>query len=181
MEKTDLEVPGSSPKKKRNPQRRDRMAAHFKARGDALGGGRTYDRGSYILRIVKQLREKGHIAESKVLTDTFNAGISIRGTYDIAKLPEEALLALCEVVTAGEASNLLEAKKLVDALRKEQDGIEDQMMIERAKNGMYRITSRSKTTVLLSAQDLIHLSAIIQSNMTELQEQASEDLRTSTE
>lgn len=171
----------TSPKKKRNPQMRDRVADHMKSVGSGLGSGRSLERAQYVVKTAYALKEKGKIAESQILLDTLNSDKNLRGTYEIARLPEEVLLALCEVVIAREARDLLEAKKLVDTLRKEQDGIEDKVMIERTKNGMYRITSRSKTTVLLSAQDLIELSAIIQSNMYELQEQVREDLGTSAE
>ncbi len=181
MDDIEGEVLRTSPKKKRNPQMRDRVAARMKSVGSGLGSGRSLERAQYVVKVANALKEKGNVAEAQILLDALNSDKNLRGTYEIARLPEEILLALCEVVIAREACDLLEAKKLVDALRKEQDGIEDKVMIERAKNGMYRITSRSKTTVLLSAQDLIELSAIIQSNMVELQEQASEDLGTSAE
>lgn len=170
------EVPGTSPKKKRAPQTRDRVAARLKQQGDDLGSGKTYDRTRYVVDRIDALRSQGHEAEAEILANTLNYGGNIRGTYEIARLPEEPFFALCEVVLAHDAKSLLEARKNVYELIRRQKGEESRSVkLLRAKNGLYRMTSgHTKASILLSAQDLIDLSALLLSNMDEFQQKASE-------
>ena len=101
-----------------------------------------------------------HITEANVVVDPINNANSFRGTYEIARLPEEVLLSFCQVVIAKEAHNLIEARRIVDKLIREQNGRDEKAVtLARDKNTMYRLTSGHNTSsVLLSAQDLIALS-----------------------
>lgn len=171
-----MQEPESTSKKKRGLQSRDLIAARLKQQGDSLGSGRTYDRTRYVVKVIDELRSKGQMAEAEVLADTLNTCENIRGTYEIVRLGNEALLALCHVVMAGEAPNLLAARKLVSETIQQRRGIEERpIALIRAKGGLYRLTSRrNRSSVLLSAQDLIELSELLQCHMGEFQQKAGE-------
>lgn len=175
MDEIESEVPGTSVKKKRNPQRRDLIAVKAEAVGLGLGSGKSMERCLYTTKKSIALKEQGHVEEAEILQDAINT--SKRGAYEIARMSDETILALCQVVIAGEACNLIEARRMVDGIIRRDNGIDEkEVKLMYAKNGMYRLVSgHNKSSVLLSAQDLIELSAIIQSNMEELQEEASKD------
>jgi len=155
------------PESQRAPRTRDIGAKIF-----GLGSGRTADRCGVTTKIAADLQEKGYSAEARVLIDALN--ISVRGAYDVARLPEDALLFLCKMVISGEARNLQEARRIADSWVRQHNGIdENAVTLTSTTNDMYRLTSGHNTSsVLLSAQDLITLSEIIQINMDELQEKA---------
>jgi len=175
MGKTDSEVPGTSPKKKRNPQMRDYYAGRAEEYGLGRKSGKTWERLLAVGRKIKALRENGHLKEAKVIEEALD--VSIRGTYEIAKLSDEVLFSLCGVVIAGEAPNLIEANKLVDSIIRRNQGInEKEVKLLYAKNGMYRLVSgHNKSSVLLSAQDLIDLSELLLSILPNLQVQIAQE------
>lgn len=181
MDKTECEVPGTSVKKKRNPQTRDYMAAHMEATGLGLGSSRSMERSLYTAKRSIALKEQGHEKEAEILQNAINT--SKRGAYEIARMADEIILSLCQVVIAGEARNLIEAHRIVKDIIKKDNGEEDKpITLSRVKNDMYRLTSgHNKVSMLLSAQDLLELGEIIQSNIAELQKKASEDPGTSAE
>lgn len=152
------EVPGSSPTKHRGPQTRDHVAAWLTSQGAGLGSGRSYERCKRVIERADQLRAAGYVQAGDLLAAALE--VSKRGAYEIARLPEELLLALCEVVSAGEARDLIKARRLVIALAREKHGADQEpVTLERAKNGMYRIRSlRNHSSILVSPQDLLHLA-----------------------
>ena len=171
------EFPGNSPKKKRNPQSRDRLARVLAGYGVSLGSGISNERGRHIAKTIEELRENGHAREAEILSDTFNTAGSIRGTYEIVRGSRELFFALCEVVANGEAHNLLEARKSVRELVEEEELGNDErkpIKVYEAKNEMYRITStHNHSSILVSAHDLIELSDLLQYIMPELQAKES--------
>lgn len=181
MDNADLEVPGSSPKKKRGPQTRDIIAAVYAKEQGIKKSGKTWDRIMAVDTKVRELDALGCMAEARVLADAMD--VSQRGAYEIARMADDVILSLCQVVISGEARNLIEAHRIVKRIIKKNNcEDEEPIILSRAKNGMYRLNSgHNKASVLLSAQDLLELGEIIQSNIGELQEKASEVPRTSPE
>lgn len=171
------EVPGSSPAKRRGPQTRDLVAAWLSSQGSGLGSGRSYERCQRVVERADQLRAVGHQQAGDLLASALE--VSKRGAYEISRLPEELLLALCEVVSAREARNLIEARRLVIALAREKNGADQRpVTLERAKNGMYRIRSlHNHSSILVSAQDLLHLSTLLFALLPELEEHGTETSR----
>lgn len=165
MDNADLEVPGSSPKKKRGPQTRDIIAAVYAKEQGIKKSGKTWDRIKAINTKVRELDALGYKAEARVLADAMD--VSQRGAYEIANMPDATLLLMCQAVIDGEAHDLIEMRKRVNEAEKES------FRLQRAKNAMYRLTSgHNKASVLLSAQDLLELGEIIQSNRAELQRES---------
>lgn len=170
----ESEVPGTSPKKRRGPQTRDYVAAELTRRGLGLGSGRTWERCKHVVKRSEELRAQGYRQEADILVAALD--VSKRGAYEITRLPEELQLALCQVVIAGEAHNLIEARRLVNKLVKEQSEATSELVtLERAQNGMYRIRSlHNHSSILVSARDLLHLTSLVFSILPELEEQAEE-------
>lgn len=186
MDAIETEVPGTSVKKKRNPQTRDIRAAKYKGTCMDLGSGKSMERAVYAARKSVELREQGHTEEAQIMQDAINT--SKRGAYEIARMPDDAILALCQIVIAGDARNLIEARRMVQEIIRRDNGInEKEVKLLHAKNGMYRLVSgHNKSSALLSAQDLIELSELLVYILPDLQiqaaqEKASEDLGTSPE
>ncbi len=179
MSKMYPEFPGTSqPKKKRNPQHRDYMAVLLKAQGLSLGSGITNERGRYTVKRAEELRSQGHKQEGDMLAAAMD--VSIRGAYEIAKLTDEALFALCNMVTEGEARNLLEARRFINEMVKRGvfDGIEasEPITVSRCKDNMYRISSlHNHSSVLVSAKDMLYLGELIDYLMPEIKEKVGED------
>lgn len=178
MDQEVHEDPGSSPaKKKRGLQERDYRALRFESIGLGRYSGKWWERATYVAEKVKAMRADGHMQEADLLASAMD--VSMRAAYEIARLPEEAFLLLCEMVEKNEAPNLVIARRAIQKAAREGHipGIEapDPVALSRSKNGMYRITSqRNHSSILVSAQDLIELQAVIQYIMPEL-EAKSED------
>lgn len=171
----ESEVPGTSPKqkKKRNPQFRDFMNELLKEQGLSLGSGRSNERARHVIHKADELKAKGYEKEARLLIDALD--VSIRGAYELTRIPEEHLLAYCKVVFAGEARNLPEARRQVEDIIRDKRG-DDPVELLREKNDMYRITSdRNKSSVLVTAQDLIKLHGLLEYIMPELREKAGSE------
>ncbi len=175
------EDPGVSPQKKnRTPQMRDYQALSFARKGGdgGLGSGRSWERATFTAKRITTLREEGRTKEAALLEDAIHT--SVRGSWEIARLPEEAFSVLCQWVEAGNAPNLVVARRWIQEMARKglYDGISaaKQVTVARCKNDMYRITSlHNHSSVLVSAKNLIELSALLLSIMPELQEKAGED------
>ena len=172
------EDPGSSQKKRRNPQTRDYRARAFaQAMGDGgLGSGRTMERCLYATKRVAALKSQGHTNEAALLEAAIN--VSIRGAYELARLSDEAFFGLCKMVADHEELDLISARRIVKRVAEsgQVEGIEaaEPVTLARAKNDMYRIRSlHNHSSVLVSAQDLIELSKLIGYLMPELEEKVS--------
>src|SRR5258708_6569645 len=124
------EVPGSSSKKRRGPQGRDYMAAQ----GLGLGSGRSYERALFLAKRIVALREAGRTQEATLFEKAMD--VSLRGTHEIAKMSEDLQQALCQIVLAGDASNLIEARRLVvEAIRQDEGAYQSPVVLQRCNNG----------------------------------------------
>lgn len=164
------EDPGASLKKRRGLQGRDLRAAQMGAQGLPMGSGRTYDRMMYVVRKIKALQAEGCEQEARLLAQALDT--STRGAEQLARLPADFFQVLCQGVLAGEARNLLEAYREVrDALHED----EGPLTLSPARGGLYRLTSqRNKSSILVSAEDLLDLVRYVQDHWLELEEHSHE-------
>lgn len=152
------------------------MAALSEKSGYGLGSGRSWERAMYAAKKVQALKDAGHEKEASLLEAAIN--VSIRGAYEIARLPDEALFALCKMVADGFGSNLVQARRWYQEMIK-QGRVEGSQAVEpvtvsRCKDDMYRIASlRNHSSILVSAQDLLDLSEILDYLKPELKEKTN--------